>query len=52
MKEKEQLDPNEMMENGLTRAHNEKIQKDVEGFNSIMSLISMGLIIYALSLIF
>jgi len=52
MKEKEQLDPNEMMENGLTRAQNEKIQKDSEGLGAIMSLVSMGLALYALSLIF
>jgi len=52
MKEKEQLDPNEMMENGLTRAQNEKIQKDSEGLGAIMSLVSMGLALYALSLVF
>jgi len=52
MKEKEQLDPNEMMENGLTRAQNEKIQKDSEGLGAILSLVSMGLALYALSLVF
>lgn len=49
MKEKEQLDPNEMMENGLTRAQNEKIQKDGESLEGLFALISGGVGIWILS---
>ena len=43
MEEKMNQDPNEIMENGLTRAQNEKIDKDGEAFSGIVSLI-VGLI--------
>ena len=39
MEEKMKQDPNEIMENGLTRAHNEKIEKDGETFSGMVSLI-------------
>lgn len=39
MEEKMKLDPNEIMENGLTREHNERIQKQSENFSGIVSLI-------------
>ena len=39
MSEKMKQDPNEIMENGLTRAQNEKIQKDGETFSGIVHLI-------------
>jgi len=39
MEEKIKQDPNEIMENGLTRAHNEKIEKDGETFSGMVSLI-------------
>ncbi len=39
MEEKMKQDPNEIMENGLTRAHNEKIEKDGETFSGMISLI-------------
>jgi len=48
MKEKEQLDPNELMENGLTRAQNEKIQKDSESLGGVMSIVAMVLALYCL----
>jgi len=49
MKEKEQLDPKEMMENGLTREQNEKIQKDGEALEGLFALISGGVGIWILS---
>ena len=49
MKEKEQLDPKEMMENGLTREQNEKIQKDGEAVEGLFALISGGVGIWILS---
>ena len=39
MKEKEMEDPNEIMENGLTRAQNEKITKDGEAIGGFIQLI-------------
>lgn len=41
-------DPNEIMENGLTRAHNEKIEKDGETFSGMISLICGGISIWVL----
>jgi len=49
MKEKEQLDPKEMMENGLTREQNEKLQKDGEAVEGLFALISGGVGIWILS---
>ena len=49
MKEKEQLDPNEMMENVLTRAQNEKLQKDGDAVEGLFALISGGVGIWILS---
>jgi hypothetical protein len=40
MEEKNSLNPNEVMENGLTRAQNEKIQKDGESIGGVVSLIT------------
>lgn len=39
MEQKLQEDPNEIMENGLTRAQNQKIEKDGETFGGMVSLI-------------
>lgn len=41
MEEKKNLDPNEMMENGLTRAQNDKIKKDGENIGGVMSIIQI-----------
>jgi hypothetical protein len=48
MEEKIKQDPNEIMENGLTRAHNEKIEKDGETFSGMISLICGLISIWAL----
>jgi hypothetical protein len=48
MEEKMKLDPNEIMENGLTREHNEKIEKDGEAFSGLISLICGGIAIWCL----
>jgi hypothetical protein len=39
MEEKMKLNPDEIMENGLTRAHNEKIEQDSEAFGGFISII-------------
>lgn len=39
MEEKMKLDPKEIMENGLTREQNEKIEKDGEMFAGVIHLI-------------
>jgi hypothetical protein len=39
MNEKQMEDPNEIMENGLTRAQNEKITKDGEAIGGFIQLI-------------
>lgn len=51
MEEKMKLDPNELMENGLTRAQNEEIQKGADQTRGFLSLISLGCAIYALYLL-
>lgn len=48
MEEKKKLNPNEIMENGLTRAHNEKIEKDGEAFSGLISLICGGIGVWVL----
>jgi hypothetical protein len=48
MEEKMKQDPNEIMENGLTRAHNEKIEKDGETFSGMVSLICGIIFIWVL----
>jgi hypothetical protein len=48
MEEKMKQDPNEIMENGLTRAHNEKIEKDGETFSGMISLICGAISIWVL----
>lgn len=55
MEEKKNLDPNEMMENGLTRAQNEKIEKDGENITGVIGIFRLviGLIcmFYAVKLL-
>jgi hypothetical protein len=48
MEEKMKLNPNEIMENGLTRAQNEKIEKDGEAFSGLISLICGGIGVWVL----
>jgi hypothetical protein len=48
MEEKMKLNPNEIMENGLTREQNEKITKDGENFTGLVSLICGGIAVYCL----
>jgi hypothetical protein len=48
MEEKMKLDPNEIMENGLTREHNEKIEKDGETFSGIVHLITGGIAVWCI----
>jgi hypothetical protein len=46
MQEKNQLDPKEVMENGLTREQNEKIEKSTENFSAIVYLITGAISIW------
>lgn len=39
MEEKQKLDPNEMMENGLTRQQNEEQQQNIENGANIINVI-------------
>jgi hypothetical protein len=48
MAEKQSLDPKEIMENGLTREQNDKIQKDGESVSAVLWIISMGLLIFSI----
>jgi len=52
MEEKMKLDPNEIMENGLTRQQNEEAQKSATGFSAVLILISLGLTFYSIILLF
>jgi hypothetical protein len=49
MEEKNSLDPNEVMENGLTREQNEKLVKSADNVSFISGLISIGLGVWILS---
>jgi len=48
MAEKMAEDPNELMENGLTRAQNDKIQKESENFSAILWIVSVFFLMYSL----
>lgn len=48
MEEKMKLDPNEIMENGLTREHNEKIQNDGSLIQGLMGIVSIVVGIYCI----
>ena len=48
MEEKQSLDPNEVMENGLTRERNEQLDKDGETFGGVVSLICGGIGIWCI----
>lgn len=41
MEEKNQLNPNELMENGLTREHNEKLDKQGDNLSGVWGIISL-----------
>jgi hypothetical protein len=49
MEEKNSLNPNEVMENGLTREQNEKLVKSADNVSFISGLISIGLGVWILS---
>ena len=48
MEEKMKLDPKEVMENGLTREQNEKIEKDAQSFQGVVSIITIGIMIWVI----
>ena len=48
MEEKMKLDPNEIMENGLTREHNEKIENDGSLIQGLMGIVSIVVGIYCI----
>lgn len=48
MEEKMKLDPKEVMENGLTREQNEKIEKDSQSFQGVVSIITVGIMIWVI----
>lgn len=48
MEEKMKLDPKEVMENGLTREQNEKIEKDAQSFQGVVSIITVGIMIWVI----
>ena len=48
MEEKKQENPNEIMENGLTRKQNEDIQKGADNIQGIVSLFVVGISIYVM----
>jgi hypothetical protein len=54
MAEKKQQDPNEIMENGLSREQNEKIDKQGENFSAVVSvavmLVSLWCIVQVMSI--
>jgi hypothetical protein len=54
MAEKQQQDPNELMENGLTREHNENLEKQGENFSAVVSiavmLVSLWCIVQVMSI--
>lgn len=52
MEEKKKLNPDEIMENGLTRAQNEKIEQTGDSIGGVMGIVSILLGIYAIYLVF
>jgi hypothetical protein len=48
MEEKMKLNPDEIMENGLTRKHNEKIQNDGSLIQGLMGIVSIVVGIYCI----
>lgn len=48
MEEKKNLNPNEIMENGLTREQNEKIQQGADQIQGVVSLFVVGISIYCI----
>ena len=48
LEEKMKLDPKEVMENGLTREHNEKIENDGELIQGLMGIVSIVIGIYCI----
>lgn len=48
MEEKLKLNPDEIMENGLTRKHNEKIQNDGSLIQGLMGIVSIVVGIYCI----
>jgi hypothetical protein len=48
MEEKQKLDPNEMMENGKTRAENEQFEKDSVHLGGVLSIISIAVSLYCI----
>jgi len=52
MAEKQAQDPNELMENGLTRQQNEDREKSDAGVQLVISAIVVGLSIYSIMMVF
>ena len=52
MEEKKQENPNEIMENGLTREQNEKIQKGADNIQGVVSLVVVGISIWCMMMAF
>jgi|Laugrefa1bdmlbdn_1035148.scaffolds.fasta_scaffold00294_16 hypothetical protein len=52
MEEKMKLDPKELMENGLTREQNDRLEKQTSGVSFILSLVVIGMCCYSLYLLF
>lgn len=48
LEEKMKLDPNEVMENGLTRKQNETLEKDGELLQGVMGIVSIVVGIYCI----
>ena len=48
MEEKMKLNPDEIMENGLTRKHNEKIENDGSLIQGLMGIVSIVVGIYCI----
>lgn len=48
LEEKMKLNPNEVMENGLTRQENEKLEKDGELLQGVMGIVSIVVGIYCI----
>jgi hypothetical protein len=48
MEEKMKLNPNEIMENGLTREHNEKIDNNGDMIQGVMGIVSIVVGIYCI----
>ena len=52
MEEKQKENPNEIMENGMTREQNQKIEKGADNIQGVVSLVVIAVSLWAMMMAF